>query len=87
MWLSETAAVRKRQRAQVCHHPGPAGVAEATRRTVFHLLNQEEIRVNQRSRTTGHTAPTTSNDMDEALRRVQGRPAPTSAPRTLAVAA
>ncbi|MEU0625004.1 hypothetical protein ABZ329_29605 [Streptomyces rubiginosohelvolus] len=28
----------------------------------------------------------TQNDMDEALRRVQGRPAPTSAPRTLAVA-
>ncbi|WP_399553843.1 hypothetical protein OG473_39925 (plasmid) [Streptomyces anulatus] len=28
----------------------------------------------------------TSNDMDEALRRVQGRPAPTTKPRTTAVA-
>ncbi|MFJ9988533.1 hypothetical protein ACIQUD_31750 [Streptomyces globisporus] len=43
--------------------------------------------MNQRSRITGHTTATTSNDMDEALRRVQGRPAPTSAPRTTAVAA
>ncbi|MFI9194175.1 hypothetical protein ACIG0A_33355 [Streptomyces californicus] len=43
--------------------------------------------MNQRSRITGQTAATTSNDMDEALRRVQGRPAPTSTPRTLAVAA
>ncbi|MFF2731805.1 hypothetical protein ACFVS9_28340 [Streptomyces sp. NPDC058008] len=44
--------------------------------------------MNQRSRITGHTAPTTpGNDMDEALRRVQGRPAPTSRPRdTKAVA-
>lgn len=68
------------------------------RRTVPHLQQQEEIRVNQRSRITGHTAPTTpahaeaisqypGNDMDEALRRVQGRPAPTSTPRTTAVAA
>ncbi len=56
------------------------------RRTVFHLLNQEEIRVNQRSRITGQTAPTTSNDMDEALRRVQGRPAPTTSPRLTATA-
>lgn len=39
--------------------------------------------MNQRSRITGHTAPTTpSNDMDEALRRVQGRPAPIAKPRT-----
>ncbi|MFE9461687.1 hypothetical protein [Streptomyces californicus] len=33
--------------------------------------------MDQRSRITGQTAATTSNDMDEALRRVQGRPAPT----------
>ncbi len=53
---------------------------------MFHLLIQEEIRVNQRSRITGQTAATTSNDMDEALRRVQGRPAPTTSPRLTATA-
>lgn len=71
----------------MCHHLGPEGATEAARRTVFHLRTQGEIRVNQRSRITGQTAPTTSNDMDEALRRVQGRPAPTTTPRALAVAA
>lgn len=43
--------------------------------------------MNQRSRITGQAAHTTSNDMDEALRRVQGRPAPTTKPRALAVSA
>lgn len=33
--------------------------------------------MNQRSRIAGQTAATTSNDAEEALRRVQGRPAPT----------
>ncbi|MEV2259187.1 hypothetical protein AB0J13_11065 [Streptomyces anulatus] len=42
--------------------------------------------MNQRSRITGQTAHTTSNDMDEALRRVQGRPAPTTNPRLTATA-
>lgn len=43
--------------------------------------------MNQRSRIAGQTAAATSNDAEEALRRVQGRPAPTSTPRTMAVAA
>ncbi|MGW5989458.1 hypothetical protein ACWFRT_13770 [Streptomyces anulatus] len=43
--------------------------------------------MNQRSRITGQTAHTTSNDAEEALRRVQGRPAPTTNPRTTTVAA
>jgi hypothetical protein len=34
---------------------------------VPHLLNQEEIRVNQRSRITGHTAPTTPLPMPGKL--------------------
>ncbi|MEU5490338.1 hypothetical protein AB0G98_21685 [Streptomyces sp. NPDC020196] len=38
--------------------------------------------MSQPSLTTGRPAPTTpGNDMDEALRRVQGRPAPTAKPR------
>ena len=67
----------------MCHHPGPAGVAEATRRTVFHLLNQEEIRVNQRSRITGQTAPT-DPDITEAFRQVVTTP--TVRPRRLIAA-
>ncbi|WP_275424325.1 hypothetical protein [Streptomyces parvus] len=43
--------------------------------------------MNQRSRIAGQTAATTSNDAEEALRRVQGRPAPTAKPRTPGVAA
>lgn len=35
----------------------------------------------QPNRSSGPAAHTTANDMDEALRRVQGRPAPTTGPR------
>ncbi len=82
----ETGGSSKTPEGPGAHTPrpprSPEGLGEPS-----HLRIQEEIRVDQRSRITGQTAATTSNDMDEALRRVQGRPAPTSTPRTLAVAA
>lgn len=43
--------------------------------------------MDQRSRTSGHTAVTTRNQADEALRRAQGRPAPIAKPRPQTVAA
>ncbi|MEK8143622.1 hypothetical protein NKH18_21170 [Streptomyces sp. M10(2022)] len=43
--------------------------------------------MNQPNRLTGHTALTTANDAEEALLRVQGRPAPTTKPQTFAAVA